>query len=56
VLEWITAFGGHVPQYSVSADDKMEVEFVGRGMVAGFSMAGGIHPSESALLVPFEGL
>lgn len=55
ILEWIPTVGGQIPKYVIPSDEKEHVDFVGRGIVAGFAMVGGVYPSESALLVAYEG-
>lgn len=46
VVEWVEMIGGSVPQYAIPADDKfplVPIEYVGRGIVAGFSMVAGLR-------------
>ncbi len=56
VVEWEPLFGGNIPNYAIPSDKETSIEFVGRGIVTGFAMVGGVHPSQSSLLVAYEGM
>ena len=55
LTKWEESYGGKVPKYAIPSEIGKDEEFVGRGIVAGFAMAGAVVVRESGLLVAYEG-